>query len=204
MITIEQKIEQFRRMVLGHAKHALEEKVAQLDQNDLLAMEQMKKELESLGSKHIDEHVQLALIERKRLLAKAKLQKTHALLKVKDDFVQGIRTELESQAKALTTQPHYLSSLIEDLRRCTEALSPEDDLRVYLESDDLKWSADIEKALSRFSRLTIMASIEPLIGGAVVESVTLGQRYDMSYKSKIAYSDALNGGRVFEILSGEA
>jgi len=203
MITIEQKIEQFRRMVLGHAQHALEEKVSKLDQSDLLAMETMKQELESLGNKHIEEHVHLALLDRKRQLAQAKLHKTHSLLRVKHQFVESVLEELKVKAREVTLKEGYREIVLNDVQSVTAQLSDEDSLRIFVTAEMMSWQAEFEKLLSRFKKVEILESDQDLIGGVILESSLAGERYDMSYLSRIVHSEALKGGRVFEILNEE-
>lgn len=204
MITIEQKIEQFRRMVLGHAQHALEEKVAILDQNDLLMMETIKRDLEKLGNKHIEEHLALAFSERKRQVAKAKLAKIHSLLKIKHEFVETVMEALKDKSKALTLMEGYKELVLKDIMTCTTGLKSDNTLRIYVMAESMAWAEEVKALLERFQEVQVLEAQEDMIGGVIVESATTGERYDMSFLSRIIYSEAFQGGRVFEILYEEA
>jgi vacuolar-type H+-ATPase subunit E/Vma4 len=204
MITIEHKIEQFRRMVLGHAQHALEEKVAILDQSDLLMMETIKRDLEKLGSKHIEEHLNMAFADRKRQLAKAKLGKIHSLLKIKHEFVESVIEALKVKSKELTLLEGYKEAVFNDIRSCTANLDSDNALRLFLMAESMNWANEVTALLNRFRDVEVHEALEDIIGGVIVESETTGERYDMSFLSRIIYSEAFQGGRVFEILNEEA
>ncbi len=201
MITIEQKVDQFRRMVLGHAQNALEEKVAVLDQSDLVAVENMKRDLEKLGTRHIEEHVKLAMIERKRLLAKAQLNKIHSLLKVKHEFVESVIEEMGSKARIETTQSTYKANLFSSIQAYTDPLLDGDRIRIYLMPESMLWSQELKSQLSRFKSVEVIEATDDIIGGFILESLEKGERYDLSFRSRIIYSEAVQGGRIFEILN---
>lgn len=200
MITIEQKIEQFKRMVLGHAEHALEEQIAKLDQRDIDALAAIKHELETMAARHIEEHMSLALLERKQLVAKAKLNRTHSLLKAKQQFVDEVTKALEEKARVLAQSEVYRQSLKAELDAFFTSVGPETVVDVTLMTRDVDW---FKTTFDTGEKVRCLQSDQDFIGGFIGEVIGKNIRFDHSYKSRIQFSDALSGGRIFELLNQE-
>ncbi len=206
MITIDSKLEMFRKLVVDKAKLELEEQIKLLDEKDELVLSDYKSTLEEKADRFYKEHEEKAILEKRRLISKARINKNKEVLLARKDLIEQIVEALEEKAVALTKSDHYDGILLSQLNETYEIVKELKGISIELHEKDLKYGDSIVSELKKLGykgTTEITKGYDDMIGGYIVIDSNRKYRIDHSFKTVISNHQEKIGGVIYDLLDKE-
>jgi len=194
MITLEEKLSVFTKLVLGKARQELNEKQKEINtQNEGKIQEQALK-LEQESEKTVKEWVKKGELEKNRQISKANLDKKRQILNKKQELVIRLVKNLEKKALEFTFKDEYKDFLKDILSKVLLNFKKNEPVTLYLTDRDLeRYKAFIldEAQNHGFSpkNIEVLPLEEAFIGGII------GVNKDMTFRINYSISSMIEDKR---------
>lgn len=173
MITIEEKLNVFTKLVLGHVQQEYEEKHQEISKVNNKKIETYKVRLEERKSEIIEDFVSKGKIEKNKLVSQASLDKKRKILNKKQELIERILSNLHKKAREFTHTSEYEGFLTGILREILPPFKGERALKIIVSQRDLERYRDLVlseayKVGFEEKDVQVMAAREEVTGGIVV------------------------------------
>lgn len=205
MITIEDKLNVFRKLVLEKVQNEQQERLNEIYTENHEEMKTYQLKIEKERKEIVGKWIKKGKIEKKKIISKANLEKKKRNLNKKQEFIEKLVKSLKKEAFDFTTKKEYeelFQRILEDIlidlkdKECVTLYVMEKDLEKYKK---LILSEGKKYGFSE-SNLEILPSKEDMIGGIVGISKDMTLRIDSSMITMIEDHRKLIGRRVYDVL----
>jgi V/A-type H+/Na+-transporting ATPase subunit E len=198
LITIEEKLKLFTKIVYDKVERENQTVVNEFDREFGNLINKRKKEYQAEADKILKESQREAEREKTRILSKAKIEEKKVLRNMEKKIFDEVINELLEHGKKHRRTGEYEESFIKDVTAVsTQVLT--DEIEFYCNEEDLQKYRDILKNLFK-NKNVIFITDEELVGGFIITEPSQGLRYDMSILGKIMASRETIGNMLFKSL----
>jgi vacuolar-type H+-ATPase subunit E/Vma4 len=185
MITIEEKLKVFARLVIGNARQDSKEKLSEAAQENERIIEEKRVRAQETGQRIISELTQKGRVQRNKTISRALQQNKNRIMQKKQQLADRLFENIKKEAAAFTTEPAYRDFFVRCLCEAFSALRDEDSICVMAAEEDVRrFEEDIylEGERNGFLREQIHLAVsgEDIIGGVVAVSGKGDLRVDYS------------------------
>lgn len=202
MTSIDDKIKLFRDLVYNKIR---EEKKAEIEEIDNLSkdkVQKLKEELEIKEKEAILEANKKANLKAQELIAREKLIKQHAILKLKEEIIEEVVDSLYKKLEEYTNEEEYRTGLKANFKEALGELS-KGSYVIYLSLGDIQKNSDSLKEIidnHKDIKAELKPATEDIIGGFIIENSDGRGRIDNSLLAKLKDSRENIGIKVTERL----
>ena len=125
MITIEEKLNVFTKLVLGHVQVEYEEKYNEINRQNNAIIEEHKQKLVQKKERIIEEYILKGKNERNRLISQGTIERKRKILSRKQQFIEKIVEELYDMALEFCNSQEYEGFMVRILEDILERFSEE-------------------------------------------------------------------------------
>ena len=185
MVTIEQKLTLFSKLLNQDIKEEMDEKFAQLEKEFEKKIAENKFAVDKEATEIVEQARRRAETKKVELISKGRLSSKKEAMQVKREVIERFLKALEEKVVNFTKTTEYLKYLSYTISELKELAEGQNNLEVYLTQNDYdNHRSEIEKALNAIGitseRLTFKVSETPILGGLVVVDEISSTRIDGS------------------------
>lgn len=190
MVTIEQKLTLFSKLLNQDIKEEANEKFQALEKEYEKKMAENKFETDKEATNIVEQARKRAEIKKIELISKGRMTSKKELMQIKEELITRFLRELEVKIKAFTASEgyeQYLKSVIQDLQALKDYKNT---LIIYLTENDLKKKKSfIQQQLVTIglnaSMLQFEQAEEDILGGLIIKDPLLNMRIDESIRTTL-------------------
>ena len=197
MITVEEKLEIFLKIVYREEEEKFQKALKELDEMNLQALEDKKRELESHRDEIIRRKISMAKIERNEAMAKA-IEKNKAQLRQKrKDLQDQLLREILKKADQFVDTDEYYEYLCENINKYLKEFE-NNEVVVYVREKDKESIKGCIKGLVAVTgkSFVIETMSDDKIGGFVISNSEKTYNIDHSLKTLIEEKEYTIGQRL--------
>ena len=205
VITLEDKLELFTKMVYEKVQTESEWKLKKMKEENEKLLAAKKDEFEARAEKIYGDLLQRGELKKSEMISQAKASGKKAMLLKVNGFVETIVDDIYAMARDFVRQESYLDFLSSMIKSCFEGIGKSDGIAVHIIAEDIGSHMDmIEELIGSFGhdlkdvRFEKMAP--ELIGGVIVQDTSGSFRIDNSIASLVEESREFIGQIVHEYL----
>jgi len=205
MVTIDQKLKIFNKIVIEKLNHEYEELIHKLDKKDEEAMKDYKQSLSERAHSYRKELIEKGETEKKLLISKTRLDNKKEILKVRAGLVEKTKKNVLEKAVDFVqgeSYKEYLEMLIEELEL---DLFCENTIILRMIEEDFACHGDFAKKQLNKKCEKIDVIVENLdseyVGGFMILDKSETFKLDCTIKTRIDEQSDLIGKRVNELLN---
>lgn len=183
MVTIEQKLNLFSKLLNQSLKEEMDKKFELLDKEYEKKMAEDKLKVD----KEVKEIIQLAKkraeLNWQEEISQVKIANKRQVLELRKELIRAFMKKLEDKVTRFTTLPKYRLYLKSRLNAVKTILKSGEDLTIYLTESDYVAHKDFiyeQLALSEIHNITFKITNKKILGGMIIEDVALNIRLDES------------------------
>lgn len=206
IITIEDKLELFRKVVLEKVEKEFEEKLGALEKQNVTKIEEFEVMIQQKSKDYVKGLVDQADYERKMVLSKAKAKVRTMVLQKRQGIVENLLELIKQEAKEFTKTAAYEAYLVDSFKVNIDELKRFKKTIVALDVENFDRAKSIlEKEFidAGFAKEVYVfeAANEELIGGVKFYNDNKTIRIDESFGSLIQENTKSIGQYVYDMIS---
>jgi len=208
LITIEEKLKVFSKIVVDKINKQYEGVVRQLDKEGEVALDEYKKELKQRTLDYEKTFIEKGKVEKRRIISKVKIEKKKHILNTKANLVQSVVKELYERVEKFTDEKEY-PEFIKGLGEKIMADIPEcNGFTLMMTDKDLKEHSSILLNIIKEKKGCVVKTEildNKYVGGFIVFNEDKSLKWDCTIKGIIDENIELIGRKVNFVLdeSGE-
>lgn len=193
MVTIEQKLSLFSKLLNQEIKEETEKKIVELDKEYEAKIAESKYKSDKDAADIIDNARKRAEAKKIELISKGRMSSKKEEMLIKEKVVVRFIESLMERTRSFTDTPSYKAYLVKTIGELSELKDYENDIVVTMTEKDMKEHKDLVlenlAALGiKASQVTMKASEIDIIGGIVIADSILNMKVDMSMRTVIEES----------------
>ncbi|MDR7857396.1 V-type ATP synthase subunit E [Tissierella sp.] len=199
MITLEDKLDIFYKMIFKEEEERSKKALEELEANNKLILESKKIELENKKEEIIERRRLLAEIQKNELLSKYNQEDRNAILIKKEEALGDLIKSLEDKARSFTSTEEYKDYILHGIEDVIKDMEEKEVTIGLIEEDKLRFEDFILKLGKEYGKNIIFDIVSNhIIGGFILkyESYNL----DSSFKTIIDENRYLIGKRLYSSL----
>ncbi|MGL4344830.1 MAG: V-type ATP synthase subunit E [Cellulosilyticaceae bacterium] len=204
MVTIEQKLSLFSKLLQQDISNEINEKISELEKEYEIKIKEHKTAVDVRAAEILERAQKRAESKKIEYLSRAHMQTKREYMQAKEKQVTRFMKTLEKQIELYVTTDEYKLYLEKLVGQCQEVVS-EGDLVIYMTPGDL--SRYREYVVKWFKQLgvteeaiTFKEKDSAMLGGLVIENQIKTMRIDLSIASRIREQKEEIIKRIFEAL----
>jgi vacuolar-type H+-ATPase subunit E/Vma4 len=172
MITIEEKLKVFARLVIGNARQESDKKLSETArENERIIVEKRARARET-GQRIISELTQKGRVQRNKTISRALKQNKNRIMQKKQQLADRLFENIKREAAAFTMESAYRDFFVRCLCEAFSALRDEDAICIMAAEEDVRrFEEDIYQEGERTGflrkQIHLVVSGEDIIGGVV-------------------------------------
>ena len=201
MITVEDKLELFYKLVYKEQEEKCIREMEALDKRIVTTLSEKKLELEKKTEAFIKRKTILANIQKNEMISQANEDKKANALKEREKFLQDLIKSLEIKVKGFVQSKEYKGYLINKISKALNGLE-EQQVILLLNHEDVELIRESTQLLQKHSKKTIAieACTSNIIGGFMILDVGKTYNLDYSFKTIIESNRYEIGKTLFNML----
>jgi len=185
MVTIEQKLTVFSKLLNQDIKEEMDEQFLQLEKEYERRIAESKFAVDKEAAEIIEQARKRAEIKSIEWLSKGKIASKREMMQVKEDVIRRFMQALSYKVTLFTQLPEYLTYLQQVIDQMGELGQNKNPLKIYLtQQDDEKNRQWIKEAFINLgleeSQLQFEVADTPILGGMIIVDQLEHTRMDMS------------------------
>ena len=190
MVTIEQKLTLFSKLLNQDIKEEMDEKFIQLEREYEKRIAESKFNADKEAEEIVEQARKRAEIKRVELISRGRLANKKEMMQVKEEMIEHFMGALQKKVSAFTKMPAYLDYLSSIIKGLEEIKNEENPIAIYLSKQDYKSNQDFIKnqlvaiGISE-NRLSFYEADAPILGGLIIVDTNYNTRIDMSMATAI-------------------
>ncbi len=185
MVTIEQKLTLFSKLLNQDIKEEMDEKFIQLEREYEKRIAESKFNADKEAEEIVEQARKRAEIKRVELISRGRLANKKEMMQVKEEMVEHFMGALQKKVSAFTKTPAYLDYLSSIIKGLEEIKNEENPIAIYLSKQDYKSNQSfIKNQLVAVgiaeNRLSFYEADAPILGGLIIVDTNYNTRIDMS------------------------
>lgn len=198
MITIEDKIKFFEKVVNEKIEQQNIKELESLEKEWALLIEHKKKEFINEAQEIMRAGIREMERERLQIISKAKVEEKRIILEKRKQIFDEVRSESLEYAKSFIETDKYKELLRNDLQRARQEINISHELEIYLTKHDLeRFEEEVYKVFTRAIKLYVDNEI---IGGFVILDRGENAKFDMSILHRVNNAKDIIGEKLYELL----
>ncbi len=205
MVTIEEKLDVFTKLVLGKAQEEFNDNLQEPEKQNQEKIKAHQQDLKKREEKIMNELHKKGLLERNKRISKAKLNGKQQVLAKQQELVERHIRNLRQMAIAFTESESYENFLRKLLSKIFSYFENEDSIRLFLTQRDIeRYSALVAAQGKEFGfkeeQISIQTGDPDMIGG--VQGIDQGKsfRIDLSMYMMIEQHRKQIGQKLYTVL----
>lgn len=188
MVTIEQKLTLFSKLLNQDIKEEVDKKFSELEKEYEKRIAENKFAIDKEASEIVEQARRRAEIKKVELLSKGKLASKKDMMMMKEQLITRFMNALEEKIKIFTATNDYRVYLNQIIQELKSLKSWENDLVVYLTKSDYEHNKEfIKEALTgiglKADKLSFEVAEEDILGGLVIKDLIFSTRIDESIRA---------------------
>ena len=208
MVTIEQKLTLFSKLLNQEIKEEIDQRLEALEKEYEKRIAESKFNVDKEVNEIIEQARKSGEIKRVELLSKGKMASKKDILLIKERLMTRFMNTLEEKIKHFVISDAYkiyLSHLIGELEGLKQSENP---LKIYLTKYDMTYHQDfIKEAFIKIGlkedQISLKESMDDILGGLIIEDERLSTRIDESIRAVLEEEKGQNIERISQVI-GEA
>lgn len=188
MVTIEQKLTLFSKLLNQEIKEEVDKKFSELEKEYEKRIAENKFAIDKEANEIVEQARRRAEIKKVELLSKGKLASKKDMMMMKEQLITRFMITLEEKIKVFTDTNDYRTYLNQIIRELKSLKSWENDLVVYLTKSDYEHNKEfIKEALIgiglKADKLSFEVAEEDILGGLIIKDLIFSTRIDESIRA---------------------
>lgn len=190
MVTIEQKLTLFSKLLNQDIKAEMTEKFDQLDKEYEKRIAESKFQVDKEASKIVEEARKRAEIKKVELISKGKLSSKKEMMQAKEEMIKRFMKSLEEKTVEFTQTLEYAKYFKQMIKRLGDFKEDEDELIVYLSQRDYgqnqAWIKEefLKQGIGQ-EKLKFDVAQTNILGGCIVVNPKMNTRIDLSIRATL-------------------
>lgn len=186
MITLEDKLDIFHKIVLKHEEEKCKEILEELEEKNNNTIKEKEEILQKRKKEIINRRFQLAEVQKNEIVSKAIQENRERVLSKRQEALDDLILALEEKARQFVATEEYNVYLINSIEKLINT-SDDKEVTIYLrEADKLNFEKDIlslgkEKGI----KITLNITEKDIIGGFIISDENKTYNLDNSFKTII-------------------
>lgn len=203
MVTIEEKLKVFERLVVGKARQEFRQRLDEIGDENRRIMEAHRARVDATSREIIEKFISKARLDGNKMVSRALQQKKKRVLEKKQQLADRLFQNVKEKAEAFTGRPAYCDFFGRCLSEAVAAMRGEDGIVLRATGKDIRrFERDILMECERngFSRerVRISDSGEDMIGGVVAVNHKGTMRVDCSIAALLEDRKNLIGKKLYD------
>lgn len=208
MITVEEKLDVFTKLVLEKVQKEYEEKKKEIDQRNDEIIQGHKSEISEKADKIVENMVSRGEIQNKRLISRAKIEGKRVVLSKKEELLEKLINNIEAKAVQFTYEDGYKDYIENSLSVVLKNLKNKESIILFFtDKDRSKYEELIVNIVKKndfdTEKVEIQSLDSRLIGGVMAIDQEKTIKVDCSIKTKIEDNRNLIGQILYDALDME-
>ncbi|MTI48778.1 V-type ATP synthase subunit E family protein [Sporosalibacterium faouarense] len=205
MITIEEKLNTFSKMIFEKEQKEADEKLKNMREENQRIIENHKKEISKKCNLLIEKKVKEAKTKKNEMTSKASLEARNKILNEKKRMLADLVCEIKNRGRRFIENNEYEAFLIYGLSDIFSNMKKDTHLSIYVTEKDVNRFRDkiyklIEKRDLSSNEIDIIPIEEDIIGGFIIIDHDKDIRIDHTIKTRIEDNKELIGQMLYESL----
>lgn len=205
MITIEEKLSIFTKLVLDKVQHEFNDELCQINTKNEERIKAHKARLKKESEKMIRGMTKKGEVEKNRIISKAHLEQKRKILYKRQELLEKQIDIIKKKTLLFTDKEEYGSYLKKCLAEILSNFRNEETIRLYLTHKDMKkYKTVLLKEASNYGfdekNIKFLSTEEEIIGGMIGVNQSRTIKVDASILSKIEESRQLIGKKLYDAL----
>lgn len=185
MVTIEQKLTLFSKLLNQEIKEEMDEKFVQLEKEYEKRMAESKFQTDKEANEIIEQARKRAEIRKVEWISKGRLDSKKEMMQVKEEVISKFMNALEAKIVAFTETEAYLKYLEKLLQNTSASELGKGSLEIELTKADYdkhqKWISNVlgEQGISK-EQIHFSVTKEKILGGMIINNLEESTRMDLS------------------------
>lgn len=201
MITVEDKLNIFYRMVLEKAEKQEMETLEELSKKNDAAKKEYTEKINKKKEELIQKKVRNAELKRNGKVSAATESEKHRILSKKKELLSDLMGELLKKAEKFAESAQYEDYLLNEMDKATREVEDKN-IVIYLKSDDInRFGGKIFSLLKKNGKEAIFSDIKvDIIGGFMLSDQEKTYLINNSFNTKIEEKEYIIGEKLYEKL----
>lgn len=190
MVTIEQKLTLFSKLLNQDIKEEIDKKFNELEQEYEKRIAENKFRVDKEATEIVEQARRRAELKKVELISKGKLSSKKEMMLIKEELIVRFTTALENKIKDFTRTEDYRLYLTKKFQELESLKGNKNHLEVYLTPFDYDTNQSfIKEGLVKMGlsaeKLSFNLSDQDMLGGLIIEDKVLSTRIDESIRTLI-------------------
>lgn len=208
MITVEEKLDVFTKLVLEKVQKEYEEKRKEIEERNSKVIRKHRLEINDKAKRIVENMVSRGEIQKNRVISRAKVDSKRVVLSKKEELLEKLVKNIEVKAVQFTYEGDYKGYFESSLYEVLENLKNRASIILFLtDKDRSKYEEEALKIAKEkgfdVEKVEIQSLDARMIGGVVGIDRDKTIKVDCSIKTRIEDSRNFIGEMLYEALSGE-
>ncbi|SHJ64926.1 V-type ATP synthase subunit E [Paramaledivibacter caminithermalis] len=205
MITVEEKLDVFTKLVLEKVQREYEEKKREIEEKNNKIIKEYRLEIDKKCHKTIENIVNRGKIEKNRLISKAKVEGKRIVLGKKEELLEKLIKNIEAKALQFTYEDDYKDYLKNNLYAILKNLENKNSIILFFtERDRRRYDRNITDILKEkgfdIEKVKLEELDSSLIGGVIGMDQEKTIKIDCCIKTQIYDNKELIGQMLYDEL----
>lgn len=202
IISVEDKLELFTKVVVDKFNKEYNDRVKLLDKENTKKIEGYYKIVEEKSENYFKEMIKDANDEKKKIITSAKSTTKNEILLLRRDIINNLIDKLKYKISVFMSTPEYIDYIEKTLFIGLKDLEEEESLVIELSSKDHKGKEFIESKIKDISKdITINVSDDNQLGGIIFYDTNKRYKLDYSLEQLIELKKDYIGKVVFDLIN---
>lgn len=202
MITLEDKLDIFYKIVLKDEEGKCKETLEQLEEKNKSIIKEKKENLEIKKKDIINRKIQLAETERNEMLSRFKQDNKEKLLSKRQEILKSLISSLEERERQFTSSKEYRDYFITYLDKTLDEMEENEIILGIRKADGDNFNEEILSLGNKKGINIVIDTIkEDIIGGFVISDKDRTYSLDYSFKTIIEENKYLIGKTLYTLIN---
>ncbi|MGE5632740.1 MAG: V-type ATP synthase subunit E family protein [Caulobacteraceae bacterium] len=199
-VSIEDKIELFRKMIFSDIESNSSDKKQKLSEKFEEEKNELLKEAEQKKNTIVEEAAKKAEKEKKQLISKVQAEQYHRVLSQRQEFISGMIELLKAEAINFTNSDSYRKYVADNLRKATDFMKQSQTIHYFFTKKDLeRYGEFINDTITKLrgkDKYALEEAGKSIIGGFYAEDDKQLMQVDYTLRSLIEENRELIGSNI--------
>ncbi|MGM0379010.1 MAG: V-type ATP synthase subunit E [Bacillota bacterium] len=202
MITVEDKIKLFNKMVFKSVQQNLDDYKKELEDKKELEIKEIKKQAQKKADNYLEKFVNKALKEKEKTLIDVKKKNKEKLLSLKNELIQKVYDSILKKAGNFVYSESYINYYKKILTSLEDEITDFKKLNIYMIPKDYK-NNNLKKEINEIFNKDVEfeKTDNKIIGGFVIYNKKMDIKIDITLKSIIKNNKDFIGNQVYKLLN---
>ena len=201
MITVEDKLNIFYKMVLEREKESFEKILNEIEEKNKIALDEHKNKVSLKRDEMIEKKKKSGKIMKEQKISQAIVETRQKIFRKKEELLEDLLLSIKEKSKVFVCSKEYENYLLRELESILNEVEGKN-IVLYLKLEDNKKYGDsiINLANKLNIKITFKEANENIIGGFLIFDEDKTYLIDETFKIKIEENKYLVGEKLYETL----